>query len=76
MIFYISDTHFGHENIIKICNRPYQNIQEMNEDIIKRWNNKVKPEDNVYFLGDFTYKTSSCDAIEVLKRLNGKKTFY
>ena len=75
MIYYISDTHFGHEKIIKLCNRPYQNIQEMNEDIIKKWNNKVKPEDDVYFLGDFAYKISSINAIEILKRLNGKKHF-
>ena len=75
MIYYISDTHFNHENIIKICNRPYNNVNEMNEDIIKRWNNKVKPEDEVYFLGDFSHKCSQQDAFEILKRLNGKKYF-
>lgn len=75
MIYYISDTHFGHEKIINMCNRPYNNIKDMNEDIIKRWNNKVKPEDDIYFLGDFAYKISNIDAISILKRLNGKKHF-
>lgn len=75
MKYYISDTHFYHENIIRMCNRPYNNTQEMNEDIIHKWNNKVKPNDEVYILGDFVYKTSQQNAFTILKQLNGKKYF-
>lgn len=75
MKYYISDTHFYHENIIRMCKRPYNNVQEMNEDIIRKWNNKVKPNDEVYFLGDFVYKTSQQNAFAILKQLNGKKYF-
>ena len=55
-IFFTADCHFDHSAIIKFCNRPFKNIQHMNEEIIKRWNNKVKPNDLVYHLGDFAFK--------------------
>ncbi len=41
MIFYISDTHFGHKNVIGFCNRPYDSIEEMNEELIEN-NRKFK----------------------------------
>lgn len=71
-IFFTSDHHFGHENIIKFCNRPFKDAREMNEELIKRWNEKIKPNDHVYHLGDFglTYKENLAD---ILDRLNGKK---
>ena len=72
-IFFIADTHFGHEKIIKLCNRPFENLQDMQNQLIQKWNNKVSNEDTVYILGDFCFKMSKQDAIQILNILNGKK---
>lgn len=72
MIFFIADTHFNHANIIKYCNRPFDNINEMNEYIIKKWNSVVKNVDTVYHLGDVGF--GSLQEVKVLvQRLNGTK---
>ena len=71
MIFYISDTHFGHENVIKFCNRPFSSVKEMDETLIQRWNNKVHGNDTVYILGDMFYRCAEAESI--LRRLKGKK---
>lgn len=71
-VWFTSDTHFGHENIIKYCNRPFRNVREMNEELIRRWNETV-PEDGVVFhLGDFGYGGSK-EWADILRRLNGKR---
>ena len=72
MIYFITDTHFHHSNIIKYCNRPFKDINEMNETIINNWNSIVKNDDTVYHLGDFCL--SSDDEIKnIFNRLNGNK---
>ena len=76
-IYYISDLHFSHENIIKLCNRPYKTIEEMDEDIINKWNSIVTPNDVVRILGDVALARSKDDvekAIKLVKRLNGNKS--
>lgn len=52
-IFFTSDTHFGHANIIQYSNRPFQNVEEMNGKLIENWNKTVTKQDVVYHLGDF-----------------------
>ena len=70
-IFLTSDTHFLHENIIKYCKRPFKSIEENDEEIIRRWNEKV-PEDGIVFhLGDVAFGNKA-KVDEILKRLNGK----
>ena len=70
-LFFTSDTHFWHSNIIKYCNRPFMDIEEMNEEIIKRWNDKIGKDDLVFHLGDFAFCGSS-QYKTLLERLNGK----
>ena len=72
MIYFISDTHFNHENIIKYCNRPFKNVQEMNEKLISNWNNTIKNEDEIYHLGDFALGRKE-DAFDIANKLNGIK---
>ena len=54
-IFFTSDTHFHHDNIIRFCNRPFKDVYHMDEELIKRWNEKVGPDDIIYHLGDFAW---------------------
>ncbi len=56
--FFTADSHFGHANIIKYCNRPFENIDEMNQTIIKRFNEIIKENDIVFCIGDFCFKNS------------------
>jgi len=72
MIYFYADPHFGHANIINLCNRPFSDVKEMNETLIKNYNALVKLDDEVYILGDVAWKDTT-SAIRTLKRLNGKK---
>lgn len=72
-LYFTSDPHFSHRNIIKFCNRPFQNTEEMDEKLIENWNNVVKNNDEIYCLGDFGWQFSPEQLKNVLTRLNGKK---
>jgi calcineurin-like phosphoesterase family protein len=71
-IFVTADTHFNHENIIKYCNRPFKNVEEMNEAIINNWNEVVSENDIIYHLGDFGFGSGD-ELKEIFSKLNGKK---
>ena len=71
-IFFTSDTHFSHNRIIELCNRPFKSVSHMNEALIAKWNSVVSPTDTVYHLGDVAL--GSLDTWDgALSRLNGHK---
>lgn len=69
--WFTADHHFGHSNIIKFCNRPFDSTNEMNEAFIQTWNKWVNPNDHVFHLGDFSFSGNINE--KILPRLNGKK---
>lgn len=71
-IFFTSDLHFGHENVIRFDNRPFDTVEEMDEEMIKHWNAKVGKGDIVYVLGDFIWKATTNEAASIIRRLNGQ----
>lgn len=72
MVFITADHHFGHEKIIKCAGRPFNTVDEMNKELIERWNKVVKPTDLVYYLGDFTLDAYP---YKYLRQLNGHVLF-
>jgi calcineurin-like phosphoesterase family protein len=72
-IWFIADTHFYHNNIIDYCDRPFKNVEEMNNTIITNWNNVVKENDKVFLVGDFALSNKR-NIIEIGKKLHGRKT--
>jgi calcineurin-like phosphoesterase family protein len=71
-IWFWADTHFHHKAMITYCNRPFRDVEEMNETLINNYNALVKPEDETYFLGDFSFGGANASE-EIVKRLKGKK---
>ena len=70
--YFISDLHLGHENIIRLCERPFSDVDEMNKKLIKNWNNKVTAKDDVYIIGDIAYRSKE-DVSSIVNQLNGRK---
>lgn len=70
-IFFTSDTHYGHANVIKHAKRPFQGLEDMHATMIERWNKVVQPTDTVYHLGDVVWKQSLLE--EIFTKLNGEK---
>lgn len=76
MIYYTADLHFCHKNVLDLCNRPYEDVEEMNECLIESWNKKVTSEDYVYILGDVGFPRNQSEVLkitEIMKRLKGNK---
>jgi calcineurin-like phosphoesterase family protein len=76
-VFLVSDTHFGHTGVCKFTRsdgvtklRPWDSPEEMDEEMVKRWNERVKPTDKVYHLGDVVINRKS---LGIMRRLNGDK---
>ena len=60
MIYYTADTHFGHANVVEMCERPYPDVDAMNEAMIAAWNERVHVNDTVY---KKFRRSESCDGI-------------
>lgn len=79
-IFFVSDTHFSHSNtFVKFKGpdgqpmRPFTSVEEMDETMIRRWNETVPPSAKVYHLGDVIVRWKDDGVIKILERLNGHK---
>jgi calcineurin-like phosphoesterase family protein len=70
--WFTSDTHFGHSNIIEYAKRPFRSVHEMDEEMIRRWNEHVSPGDIVFHLGDFAFVRRPQDLRDIVDRLNGQ----
>lgn len=70
-VFFTSDTHFGDHRVLNLYPRPFKTTAEMDAELIRRWNAAVRPEDEVWHLGDFA--RTARRAAEVLAGLNGRK---
>lgn len=71
-VWFISDLHLAHKNIIKYCSRPFDNVNQMNEILIQNWNKKIRVEDRVFVLGDFAL-CGKDKIIEFGNQLKGRK---
>ena len=71
MVFFTSDLHLGHGNIIDLCNRPFVNIEEMDRVLIENWNRKVKKNDTVYVMGDIVWDKKK--VAYYMEQLTGRK---
>jgi len=67
--YFVADTHFDHESVLRHCQRPWDTVEEMNEGLIENWNKLVNRKDLVYILGDFAWK----DHRKFIQALKGKK---
>lgn len=74
-LFFTSDIHFFHRNIIDYCNRPWDTVEEMNEGIIRNWNSVVRHDSTVFIIGDLAMGGRSKGPLlaKILARLNGNK---
>lgn len=72
-LYVTSDTHFGHSNIIRYCNRPFRDVDEMDRVIARGWNNTVGHHDEIIHCGDFCWRSDRIGRF--IRNLNGRKTF-
>jgi calcineurin-like phosphoesterase family protein len=71
--FYVADSHFGHASIINTCARPFASVEEMDREMVARWNSVVRPGDIVYHLGDFGWAADDAALAKLFAKLNGRK---
>ncbi len=75
MTYLISDLHFDHENVIEYCNRPFADVEDMNQTLLTNWNRVVSEDDEVIFGGDLTISGSVSAFLEWIDQLQGEIIF-
>lgn len=73
MIFFTSDTHFGHARCVEFANRPYEAVGQMNDSLVDAVNSRVGVDDELYILGDYSFKMTVADAYELRKKIACKR---
>ena len=73
--YLISDLHLDHENIIRYCRRPFSDAHEMNRVLIQNWNDTIRPDDRVYYLGDLRYQRDLPAPVSYRDTLHGRICF-
>ena len=71
-IFFTSDLHVGHRNVINFCNRPFADVKDMDQKLIENWNSAVGENDIVFDLGDMFWFDGRHEVKKFVNRLNGK----
>lgn len=75
-VFFTSDCHFGHKNVLNFCHRPYKDVKDMEKALIANWNAKVTNTDIVFVQGDFMWFDSAHEFNRIVKKLNGMTIYF
>lgn len=73
--YLLSDLHLDHENIIDHCDRPFEDVEEMNQVLVENWNNTVDSDDEIVFGGDLTIAGTAAAFLDWIEQLNGEIIF-
>lgn len=74
-VWFTSDTHFGHRNVLQFCSRPFNSVSEMQSRLIENWNHVVSDQDIVFHLGDFSWWDSNKEIKKLCSKMNGKQIY-
>jgi calcineurin-like phosphoesterase family protein len=72
-LFFTSDQHYGHENVIRFCGRPFRDAAEMNDELVRLHNERVPKDGIVFHLGDFAFSKVKSTVFDVFPRLHGAR---
>lgn len=74
-LYFTSDLHLGHRNVIRFCDRPYENEKQMNQCLIDNWNSTITNNDIVFILGDLVWFNDSHAIKRLFEKLNGQEIY-
>lgn len=75
-VWFTSDLHLGHKNVLKFASRPWNTMGEMKRGLFSNWNSRVSDRDIVFILGDFYYHDSRSELQNILGNLRGQKIYF
>lgn len=74
-VWFTSDTHFGHRNVLQFCSRPFDSVKDMETRLIENWNKLVSDQDVVFHLGDFSWWDSNKEIKKICSKLKAKQIY-